>query len=315
MKELLVWIIQISAFFAVVVYLINIIRFVVKFVRDSFWGKKIDTEKLLELLLVIFLGQYGLYVIEQISIKNGYYPNTDITKKTRNIYITISLLTIAWFVIPIIPNTRYGTEEMQSLIEKKHYQTYYNASLIALDKDYSEISPEMFAIAEVEHDDGAYWIGNVYVKNMGIYSGYSGDAFEYFDENTGITDIDGNNFKIKIFNQKPEFKVIEEFYTSVAGVTFDNDSASRQDILEQVKSGNKLVWLIREKGNQYDKNAVIVQSYYGKIGYIKADLAPYIANILDDGGIVTATVSEITGGMGEQFYGCNLHIEVLKQVQ
>jgi len=315
MKELILWGILIVAFWAFIIYLINIGRYLVRFVSDSYWGKKFDVEAFNELLLVIFLGQYGIYVGEKIRIKNGYYDTFDLTNKKRNIYIAISLLTVAWFVIPIVPNTRYGTEVMESLIEKKYYQTYYKASIVALDDDYSQISPEILAMAELEHDDGYYWVKNVYVENMGTYHAYSSDPFADFGEKITITDIDNKNYNVRIFNEKPEFRVIENFYTKVAGVTFENNDTSRQDILKKVKSGIKHIWLIRDKENQYDKSAVIVHSYYGRIGYINADLAPYIASILDNGGIVKATVSEVTGGNDGQYYGCNLYIEVLKQVR
>jgi len=308
-------IIGLASYFALIIYLIILLRFILRLIFVSYEEKKFNVTAFKELLTVAFLGNYGGYIVERNRVEDTGKSLITTNKNDKSTSIVFSLLTLFCLAMLIIPNTEFGSENINSLFQKNHYQSYHNASLVVLDDDYSPISPEIVAIAEVEYDEGIRTVGNVYVETVGTYHAYSSDEFAGFGEQFTIWDIDNKSYSIRVLDQKPEFRVVKDFYTNVAGVTFDNNGTSRQDILKQVKSGIKHIWLIRDKINQYDKNAVIVHSYYGRIGYINAELAPYIAKILDNGGIVKATLSEVTGGKDGQYYGCNLHIEVLSQVQ
>jgi len=84
------------------------------------------------------------------------------------------------------------------------------------------------------------------------------------------------------------------YHTKVAGVTH----SGRQGRVWTLRPG-KEVFLVREPDNPYDKNAIRVERPAGgaEIGYIPRELARQIATQLDSiGGIVEATVVELTGG-------------------
>jgi hypothetical protein len=100
------------------------------------------------------------------------------------------------------------------------------------------------------------------------------------------------------------------FHTSVAGVTMKNDDGmERQKLILAAAKVGQAVELIREPDNEHDDNAVavwiestvlLVAKVRGKIGYIPADLAWEIAEHMDDGGKIRATISELTGGTADK---------------
>lgn len=110
------------------------------------------------------------------------------------------------------------------------------------------------------------------------------------------------------------------FFTKVAGVTQQNaDGSARQAIVRRLKPGQTL-FLVRDPRNKYDRNAVMVVAKLGllrrlrQVGFLNADLAAEFAPLLDAGGRIDATVSEVTGGGGwlwwKKNYGVNIKLNV-----
>ena len=92
-------------------------------------------------------------------------------------------------------------------------------------------------------------------------------------------------------------------YSKVAGTTFIKDID-----LSKLVEGSELV-LIREKNNQFDPNAVAIYGTIGvaitKIGYVRKELAESMAKEIDNGEIIVAEITQITGGKDGQNYGVN----------
>ncbi len=97
------------------------------------------------------------------------------------------------------------------------------------------------------------------------------------------------------------------FYTKVVGVSFGR----RQDTIKREVAKSQEVNLDRDPNNEYDQNAIQILTETGKqIGFLKADLAKYLAPYLDNGIEYKAIVSEVTGGSdGKDNVGVNLFIE------
>ncbi|MYA80721.1 MAG: hypothetical protein F4X39_09390 [Acidobacteriia bacterium] len=92
------------------------------------------------------------------------------------------------------------------------------------------------------------------------------------------------------------------FTTNVAGVTF------RQEVIEQCEPGDDIA-LVREPKNQRDENAIRVESEYGHLGYIPADIAPKMARRLDRGDSFHVFVKNVTGGTEDKpNLGIVLHV-------
>jgi hypothetical protein len=109
----------------------------------------------------------------------------------------------------------------------------------------------------------------------------------------------------------------QEFKTRVAGVTYCNaDGTDRQSLLKKCCSGEQ-VELRREPNNPHDKFAISVVTGRGEIlGYIPAG-DRRLANHIDGGGQIRASIVEITGGpnlfqkllgLRGKCYGCVLQI-------
>lgn len=95
--------------------------------------------------------------------------------------------------------------------------------------------------------------------------------------------------------------------TKVVGVTKENDRGIPiQTILPMISDDSDLM-LVREKGNQFDANAVKVLADHQHIGYLKSSIAQQVAPLMDQGKIIDVELSEVTGG-GEKYYGCNIKI-------
>ncbi|MFW5962354.1 MAG: single-stranded-DNA-specific exonuclease RecJ [bacterium] len=101
----------------------------------------------------------------------------------------------------------------------------------------------------------------------------------------------------------------ENFATKVRGVTYEE----RQEVLAELKNcvGEELQ-LIREPDNSNDENAIMVYSQYGQLGYIRREVAEWIAPLLDNGIEYRTTLVNITGGdveNGKENYGANIYLE------
>jgi hypothetical protein len=94
----------------------------------------------------------------------------------------------------------------------------------------------------------------------------------------------------------------------VAGVTFENRQKAIQH-LTRYPPANIEISLARDKGNQYDSNAVaVVASVVNRgsytIGFLPKNLAKMLAPVLDRGEDVESTLKEIAGGYSaEAKYG------------
>lgn len=97
--------------------------------------------------------------------------------------------------------------------------------------------------------------------------------------------------------------MIFDFYTKVAGVTFEN----RQQYVKQCYAGQKLE-LIRDKFNVYDKNAVAVYAGEHQVGFLSKELAKSLASKMDSGRIYVCYVKTVTGGQAGNSYGLNIGI-------
>lgn len=105
----------------------------------------------------------------------------------------------------------------------------------------------------------------------------------------------------------------DEIYTKIAGVTHKNEEGrSIQRILKDLADydpDSLELTLEREPDNPYDENAIKVYCEGEHIGYIKAELAKKLADLVDDG-VVSGVVCEITGGTEGYTYGCNICLTV-----
>lgn len=102
--------------------------------------------------------------------------------------------------------------------------------------------------------------------------------------------------------------------TKVAGVTFGN----RQRAIEHLAlyaPETVSIRLVREQGNEYDRNAVAVYAAVeGKgayhMGYLPRALSAFIAPLMDAGKAVTALFKEVRGGY-EPYMNYGLAVEVV----
>lgn len=94
------------------------------------------------------------------------------------------------------------------------------------------------------------------------------------------------------------------FYSKIVGVTYTD----AKKILPTINGGEQLS-VIREKNNEYDKNAIALYYKYHKLGHLSREVAADIAPFIDNGTVVKVFVENITGGNGKT-YGCNIEIEV-----
>ena len=88
---------------------------------------------------------------------------------------------------------------------------------------------------------------------------------------------------------------IETIYSKIQGVTRTNrDGTSRQEIIAELCYQDQQLVLMRAP-NQYSPNNLDVYVAY-QVGYVNPELADLLAPILDEGGVVRAQITEITGG-------------------
>ncbi len=97
-------------------------------------------------------------------------------------------------------------------------------------------------------------------------------------------------------------------FTKIAGVTKENDDgANIQDIICLLKPGD-LLFGLRDVCNEYDSNAIKLYKSKTHIGYLNRQLADKFAPFLDNGASLWASVKEITGGIGNKSFGCNIEV-------
>lgn len=93
----------------------------------------------------------------------------------------------------------------------------------------------------------------------------------------------------------------ERFFTKIVGVTFEN----RQDLIARLTAGQRLE-IKRQPENIYDANAVAVCTLDDQVlGYLKAEIAKYLAPLMDAGAAYHAQVSLLTGSAGQN-WGANI---------
>lgn len=108
----------------------------------------------------------------------------------------------------------------------------------------------------------------------------------------------------------------DEFHTKVVGVSKKNeDDESIQKLLKDISEycyEGKLLSLEHERDNPHDKNAIKVYYDFDHIGYISADIAKNLAELVDQQR-VEAELCEITGGEDGKSFGCNILIRVVPE--
>lgn len=95
----------------------------------------------------------------------------------------------------------------------------------------------------------------------------------------------------------------EQFFSKAVGVTFEN----RQAAIADLTAGAPLT-LKRQPENPHDANAILLCADGGReIGYIRAEIARYIAPAIDAGARYKAQATAITGGLREnEHMGVNI---------
>jgi single-stranded-DNA-specific exonuclease len=91
----------------------------------------------------------------------------------------------------------------------------------------------------------------------------------------------------------------ETIYSKLQGVTHTNrDGSERQDVITELCYQGQQLLLMRAP-NQYSHNNLDVYVAY-QVGHVNPELADLLAPILDQGGVVRAHITEITGGTGDK---------------
>ena len=92
---------------------------------------------------------------------------------------------------------------------------------------------------------------------------------------------------------------VETIYSKLQGVTRTNsDGSERQDVIAELCYQGQRLLLMRAP-NQYSYNNLDVYVAY-QVGQVNPELAELLAPILDEGGIVRAQITDITGGTEEK---------------
>ena len=94
--------------------------------------------------------------------------------------------------------------------------------------------------------------------------------------------------------------IIKQFYTKVAGITFDNI----QEYIPNIHALDSLT-AVFEPENPYDPNAIALYHKDKKIGYMPRNIAKTLSSDYD----LLIKVSTITGD-GDKAYGCNIFVSV-----
>jgi len=131
---------------------------------------------------------------------------------------------------------------------------------------------------------------------------------QYFEADDGETDQE--------FDEGFEGALKYGQDVAVAGEAHENpDGINRQSIIARLSPG-KMIRLVREPGNCYDRNAVRVVSPKGCIGYVNRDDAAGIAKRMDAGDKAIAYISSIAGGEDDKaFYGVWLRVLFMEDIK
>lgn len=101
----------------------------------------------------------------------------------------------------------------------------------------------------------------------------------------------------------------KQFFTKLAGVTFDN----RQNVIRGLKSGEEL-FMERQPNNSFDSNAILIKNSNGKeIGFLKADLAKFLAKEIDENFAEYKIIVIAITGQDNQSYGVNVLISRIEK--
>jgi len=88
---------------------------------------------------------------------------------------------------------------------------------------------------------------------------------------------------------------MERIYSKLSGVTHHNaDGTSRQEIIAELCYSGQPLLLIREP-NPYSHHNIGVYLTY-QVGYVSPEVAEMLATLLDQGSVVDARITDITGG-------------------
>lgn len=99
---------------------------------------------------------------------------------------------------------------------------------------------------------------------------------------------------------------ISNVQLKVVGVTFPNeDGTVRQEIIKAMTKDAPVI-LAREPHNLHDRNAIMVSSIDGQVGYIGRDYAAILSPMMDGGKKFKARVSEVDCYKGTHY----LHITI-----
>jgi single-stranded-DNA-specific exonuclease len=94
-------------------------------------------------------------------------------------------------------------------------------------------------------------------------------------------------------------QLAETIYSKLQGVTRTNhDGSERQDVIAELCYPGQQLLLMRAP-NQYSQNNLDVYVAY-QVGHVNPELADLLAPILNQGHVVRAHITEITGGTEEK---------------
>lgn len=99
----------------------------------------------------------------------------------------------------------------------------------------------------------------------------------------------------------------EEIETPIAGVSFED----RQKLIAEYVREGMVVLVVRQSGNEYDKNALPVLAGMHMIGYVPRDIAEQVAPAMDEQGIfyIPAVVTHINRN-GSRVLGAVINFEM-----
>lgn len=146
----------------------------------------------------------------------------------------------------------------------------------------------------------------IYLISKSSYNDYGSSNSSHTDSqnnNTPANSINNQN-DINTVNESPSINTQDEyhFFTKIAGVTYYN----RQEYIKSCYKGQQLD-LIRDKFNEYDKNAIAVYAGDNQIGFIAKYLAEKLALQMDTGTMFSCYVEDVTG-KDAKFRGVNVKI-------
>lgn len=104
--------------------------------------------------------------------------------------------------------------------------------------------------------------------------------------------------------------MIKNVKLKVVGVTFEG----RQEIIKQLDRSD-IVTIRREPTNRFDKNAIMVMTEKGQVGYIGKDYASILAPMMDGGTQFEASIAELDEYKGTHYIHILINeVEVSKNI-